>query len=216
MWFRKSVSCPNLLTIKNFNLALIAVGLAHISHQFSHFGVLDVLSSTTPRPSDRKPHWARHLADLATKAGEKSGLAVSAGEAADRSPMTLLPGGGGAQALAAGDFDEDGVVDLVVGVETATGCILVLWRGNVDAVYPNTLEAKEKRPAGKGTDSAFLSPARVGATPRSCRRRGLAPPRYVRIASRRGISTPTVIWICWRPRSVTMHSTCIWVTAVVD
>ncbi|MBD3873434.1 MAG: hypothetical protein IFK91_11040, partial [Acidobacteria bacterium] len=42
---------------------------------FSHFGVLDVLSSTTPRPSDRKPHWARHLADLATKAGEKSGLA---------------------------------------------------------------------------------------------------------------------------------------------
>ena len=43
---------------------------------FSHFGVLDILSSTTPRPSDRKPHWARHLADLATKAGEKCGLGV--------------------------------------------------------------------------------------------------------------------------------------------
>jgi hypothetical protein len=41
---------------------------------FSHFGVLDVLSSTTPRPSGRKPHWARHLATLATKAGEKCGL----------------------------------------------------------------------------------------------------------------------------------------------
>ena len=63
--------------------------LARISHQlpaaagdaphpawFSHFRVLDVLSSTTPRPSDRKPHWARHLADLATKAGEICGLAL--------------------------------------------------------------------------------------------------------------------------------------------
>ncbi len=64
-----------------------ARGPARISHQlsapasdaphtagFSRFGVLDVLSSTTPRPSDRKPHWARHLAGLATKAGEKRGL----------------------------------------------------------------------------------------------------------------------------------------------
>jgi lipoate-protein ligase A len=64
-----------------------AMGLARISHQlpaaagdapypagFSHFGVLDVLSSTTPRPSDRKSHRARHLADLAAKAGEKCGL----------------------------------------------------------------------------------------------------------------------------------------------
>ncbi len=41
---------------------------------FSHFRVLDVLSSTTPLPSGRKPHWPRHLADLATKAGEKCGL----------------------------------------------------------------------------------------------------------------------------------------------
>jgi len=42
---------------------------------FSRFGVLDVLSSTTPRPSGRKPGWARHLAALATKPGEKCGLA---------------------------------------------------------------------------------------------------------------------------------------------
>ncbi len=30
--------------------------------------------STTPRPSGRKPHWTRHLAALATKAGKKCGL----------------------------------------------------------------------------------------------------------------------------------------------
>ena len=69
---------------------LLDTGLAGISHQlpaaagdaphpevFSRFGVLDVLSSTTPRPSGRKPHWARHLADLATKADEKRRLAGS-------------------------------------------------------------------------------------------------------------------------------------------
>jgi len=61
--------------------------LARISHRlsaaaseaphpavFSRLGVLDVLSSTTPRPSGRKLPWARRLAALATKAGEKCGL----------------------------------------------------------------------------------------------------------------------------------------------
>jgi len=42
---------------------------------FSRLGVLDVLSSTTPPPSGRKRHWARHLAALATKAGENCRLA---------------------------------------------------------------------------------------------------------------------------------------------
>ena len=36
--------------------------------------MLDVLSSTTSLPSGRKPHWVRHLAALATKAGEKCRL----------------------------------------------------------------------------------------------------------------------------------------------
>ncbi len=40
----------------------------------AHLGVLDVLSSTTPRPSSRKRHWIQHLAGLATKPGEKCGL----------------------------------------------------------------------------------------------------------------------------------------------
>ena len=43
---------------------------------FAPLGVLDVPSRTTPRPSGRKPHWARHLGALATKTGEKCGLAL--------------------------------------------------------------------------------------------------------------------------------------------
>ena len=64
-----------------------AVWLAGISHHlaitardmpqsaaFSRFGVLDVLLSTTPLPSGRKRHISRHLADLATRCGEKCRL----------------------------------------------------------------------------------------------------------------------------------------------
>jgi len=46
-----------------------AAGVAPHPAVLSPLGVLDVLSSTTPRPSE--PHWVRHLAALATKAGEK-------------------------------------------------------------------------------------------------------------------------------------------------
>ncbi len=65
--------------------------LTRISHQlsaaaddapcpavFSRVGMLDGLSSTTPRPSGRKPHWTRHFATLATKPGEKRGLILVA------------------------------------------------------------------------------------------------------------------------------------------
>ena len=47
-----------------------------------------VLSSTPPRPSSRKPRWARHLADLVTKPGEICRLisARSMGEMFSRGP----------------------------------------------------------------------------------------------------------------------------------
>ena len=44
------------------------------SAAFSRLGVLDVLSSTTPRPSGRKRNISRHLTGLATRRGEKGGL----------------------------------------------------------------------------------------------------------------------------------------------
>jgi 7,8-dihydropterin-6-yl-methyl-4-(beta-D-ribofuranosyl)aminobenzene 5'-phosphate synthase len=66
--------------------------LARISHQlsaagadtphpavFSRLGVLDVPQVRAPRPSGRKPHWARHLAALATKPGEICRLVFDAG-----------------------------------------------------------------------------------------------------------------------------------------
>ncbi|HST76998.1 MAG TPA: FG-GAP repeat protein, partial [Verrucomicrobiae bacterium] len=44
-------------------------------------------------------------------------------------------------ALAAGDFDGDGIPDLVMGFRTGTGGLLVLRRGNLDAFAPQSLES---------------------------------------------------------------------------
>ncbi len=68
-------------------------------------------------------------------------------------------------ALAADDFDEDGVPDLVCGYADATGGILSLHRGNVDAIYPNAPEAKQRKAEGTFTDSPFLYPALVFDVP---------------------------------------------------
>ena len=87
--------------LEDFRLSCKVTTLAHISHQLpaaaadaphpavsSRLGVLDVRSSTTPRPSGRKPRRARHLAALATKPGEKCGPAEE--QETSRSPFRLL------------------------------------------------------------------------------------------------------------------------------
>jgi uncharacterized membrane protein YedE/YeeE len=62
------------LTRTSHHLATAARDMPQ-SAGFSRIGLLDVPSSTTPRPSGRKHHISRHLAALATRRGEKCGLA---------------------------------------------------------------------------------------------------------------------------------------------
>jgi CSLREA domain-containing protein len=47
-------------------------------------------------------------------------------------------------ALASADFDEDGVPDLVSGYVGPSGGIVTLHRGNVDSIYPNAPEARNR------------------------------------------------------------------------
>lgn len=68
-------------------------------------------------------------------------------------------------ALCSADFDEDGVPDLISGYAGPNGGILTLLRGNVDSIYPNAPEAKQRRAEGTFTDAPFLSPAFVFAVP---------------------------------------------------
>ena len=69
-------------------------------------------------------------------------------------------------AMASADFDEDGVADLVDGYAAPNGGVLTIHRGNVDAIYPNTLEAQRRKASGTFTEVPFLSPARAFETPR--------------------------------------------------
>ena len=67
--------------------------------------------------------------------------------------------------MTSADFDEDGVPDLVSGYGYNGQGIVTLLRGNVDAIYPNAPEAKQRRANGTFTDAPFLSPARVFGGP---------------------------------------------------
>src|SRR5207245_7912886 len=48
-------------------------------------------------------------------------------------------------ALASGDFDEDGVADLVAGYAGGKGGLLTLHRGNADSINPESPEARLRR-----------------------------------------------------------------------
>jgi len=63
--------------------------------------------------------------------------------------------------LASADFDEDGIPDLIGGYSYNGRGIISLLRGNVDSLYPNALEAQQRKVDGTFTDAPFLSPARV-------------------------------------------------------
>ncbi len=68
-------------------------------------------------------------------------------------------------ALASADFDEDGMPDLVASYQSSDGGLLSLHFGNVDAVYPNAPEAKERRAKGTFVDAPFLPDAKLFETP---------------------------------------------------
>jgi len=67
--------------------------------------------------------------------------------------------------LASGDFDEDGVADLVCGYASSGGGLLALHRGNIDALFPRSAVAQQHKARGQFTDSAFLSQIRAFASP---------------------------------------------------
>src|SRR5438105_3596369 len=70
-------------------------------------------------------------------------------------------------ALASGDFDEDGVPDLISAYSSANGGIITLGRGNVDAIYPHHPEARQRQARGEFTSAPFLPSVRVFTLPES-------------------------------------------------
>ncbi|HEX8183990.1 MAG TPA: NosD domain-containing protein, partial [Blastocatellia bacterium] len=68
-------------------------------------------------------------------------------------------------ALASADFDEDGVADLAVSYRGERGGIIAIHRGNVDSIYANSPQAKQRKIEGSYTESPFLSQAKVFGVP---------------------------------------------------
>lgn len=62
-----------------------------------------------------------------------------AGEEAD------LPAGAAPVSLARGDYDEDGIPDLLVGYATGRAGAVLLQPGNPDSIFPNSLRAQQRR-----------------------------------------------------------------------
>ena len=79
-------------------------------------------------------------------------LAVNLGESA----IARLKESGIPLALASADFDGDGVPDLLAGYRMEGRGVVTLFRGNVDAIFPNSREAAGRRERGEFTDSPFL------------------------------------------------------------
>jgi hypothetical protein len=63
--------------------------------------------------------------------------------------------------MAAGDFDEDGVPDLVVGTAAEGAGLVLLYRGNIEAIFPTSPTAKVRREGAK----PFEPPITVATAP---------------------------------------------------
>ncbi|MBI3951809.1 MAG: hypothetical protein HY314_15275 [Acidobacteria bacterium] len=99
----------------------------------------DLINSITVHAAGRGNPWInlRDGVDLSTGYTGAAGLRQVL-EQSLAQPLTL----------ASGDFDEDGVPDLVSGYAGPSEGILTLHRGNIDSIFPNSPEAKRRRGEG--------------------------------------------------------------------
>ncbi len=66
-----------------------------------------------------------------------------------------------AHSLTAGDFDEDGLSDLVSGYSTIEGGLIGIRRGNIDVLFPHTEAAKARKAAGTYVHDPFFAPVQL-------------------------------------------------------
>ncbi|HJQ27060.1 MAG TPA: C25 family cysteine peptidase [Blastocatellia bacterium] len=145
----------------------------HVGHAFSHRPAQEAAAQAVQKAVTVQPVTLRAEAQGTARLNLRQGrdLAMTyAGPMAD--VQDLEQGRARPLALAAGDFDEDGVADLVSGCASAAGGILILHAGNGDALYPNTPAARQRRAAASdpqtATDSSpspFLEHAQVFGMP---------------------------------------------------
>ncbi len=75
--------------------------------------------------------------------------------------ISELKGNSDSISVVTADFDEDGMPDIVTGHPTGETGAAIFYSGNIDAVYPNSPEAKERAEKGALTSVPFMGPARA-------------------------------------------------------
>jgi parallel beta-helix repeat protein len=68
-------------------------------------------------------------------------------------------------AMTSADLDADGVADLICSYDSPQGAFIAVYRGNVDAIFPNSPQARQRRANAEFTDAPFLAPAHLFAVP---------------------------------------------------
>ncbi|HSS22426.1 MAG TPA: right-handed parallel beta-helix repeat-containing protein [Pyrinomonadaceae bacterium] len=106
-------------------------------------------------------HAANHTSSLVHL---KDGYELSQRVGNDSNAAGAQPDLANPLSIASADFDEDGTPDLVTG---HSGGALAFYRGNVDALFPNSREAKARKAVGQFSDEPFNSEARVVEVPES-------------------------------------------------
>ena len=107
-------------------------------------------AGASPKSSESGPSvWLQESQPLAVTHVDATGKRRSLA-AAGAQPLSLV----------SGDFDEDGVEDLVVGYGTQAGGLIAVHRGNLDAFAPQSHESWQATAEGR-FPSPFLREARV-------------------------------------------------------
>ncbi|HEX3086578.1 MAG TPA: hypothetical protein VHP99_18730, partial [Pyrinomonadaceae bacterium] len=147
--------------LRGSELAALCLVLALIAGGWlSHF-IPGVTSGAASHLTSRSERVTVHLAERQTSYLTLSGDAAAVPtDYTSGTGVKELAEGTVAHGLASADFDEDGVPDLVGGYTGSSAAgVVTLQRGNVDAIYPNSPEARERRARGEFTDAPFRSAA---------------------------------------------------------
>lgn len=125
-----------------------------MGHSHSPRGESVTVSRAVVSQSSRGEPWVKLLGGRDIQTRFRDSEAASMIES-DSEPLSLF----------AADFDGDGVPDLVSGYSVAGRGVLVIQSGNIDAIYPNSQWATERRRQGTFTSAPFLPGARVVEIP---------------------------------------------------
>ena len=166
LWFVRSISKPRLPVLLILAIALV---------WFSVSRIRNAVATTSPHTSAIVIEQARMSDEISVHAAGRGTPWINLSDGHElitpysgprELTQALERNEAQPSSLCSADFDEDGVPDLISGYATTTGGgIVTFLRGNVDSIYPNAPEAKQRKAEGTFTDAPFLSPAFVFSAP---------------------------------------------------